>query len=982
MPSSNHLFSGPYTLDADWPFVAYLSFPHGSGQRPALCFVAHKDEAQWLANNPSRLVEIACAYIAGQFADWQTVRCFSATLQPGSEELAFEICEEAEGDPAQMARAVLRKETLNYRRTVNGREFLITEYAREEGNELKTFRVQPVGDSVGFPVHLRNSADLDLALSFASESALDAQHSAMYLWETLSFLQQNDVVAAFRAYYYALLFGAALDLDVLLEAGLLTAGRLLKAGQFDYADWVADTVARRAENEGRREEAAKALQMAGIAASALGRAEEACGYFQRALAQLGDATDLLVKIRVHMSFGLALVELMAHWETDPLYTNGDYDGFATEKMALAVEQLQTAHGLIGTPDDEGLKHMQCAIELDLIRSQDLLGDSEGALARLDELTHGPRFLRTDKLVATALLYRAAILKKLSEKNPGRHPAYLAFLDEASQMLAGLSRKPGDRLCCFQVLRADALMRQGKFRQALEELTLASLILSERQKGNVRPPGPGVEYGGLPVIDVGGKLQAAYLALARADAEGAYAWKAMQIADAAKGRHFCRDLTLAVSAKPETFSAYVAAQHHALRSNLLRGGGDPRILKADYEWFVGHELDSGQAALLREQGSFAQGVEPEEATELLALSGEKTAFLSFYALGQETYVYLLTEPGLPPDVATLAVDARALEEAVAGLNVGISGNKRYKKIEPDKPHLKDKYFNRLLDLQGAFSHLASYLAGFDRIIISPHGQWHGLPIHALLSPAFWKLGTNPGIGYAPSIHGFRLLQRRASETVALRPIGLATVPAKENTAALFRQAHQSLAAVFRQASQGLLEMFGTEATPSQALEQLNQVGVQHILAHGRYESHGKVMDSGVMLAGGQGLPSQSHIDIGGTDLGSHLLSGMGVMASGIRAGHVTLQACSLGRAQPAHGDELWGLTRALLAAGTGSVLAPMWDIDVVSSTALLARFYENWLVKGQTKWAALAEAQQHLACASGQSAWAHFYHWAPFQLAGC
>jgi len=217
---------------------------------------------------------------------------------------------------------------------------------------------------------------------------------------------------------------------------------------------------------------------------------------------------------------------------------------------------------------------------------------------------------------------------------------------------------------------------------------------------------------------------------------------------------------------------------------------------------------------------------------------------------------------------------------------------------------------------------------------------------------------------------------------LRPIGLATVPAKENTASLFARAHQDLGAIFRQTGHPLLEATDTEATPARVMEQLKNVGIQHILAHGRYEPDQRVMNSGLVLAGDYGLPSKTQIVAGGTDPASHLLSGTALMASGIRAWHVTLHACSLGRTHPAQGDELWGVTRALLAAGAGSVLAPMWEIDVVSSTALLTRFYENWLVKGLTKWAALAEAQRHMASDGGQPVWNHFYHWAPFQLVGC
>ena len=270
-----------------------------------------------------------------------------------------------------------------------------------------------------------------------------------------------------------------------------------------------------------------------------------------------------------------------------------------------------------------------------------------------------------------------------------------------------------------------------------------------------------------------------------------------------------------------------------------------------------------------------------------------------------------------------------------------------------------------------------LCEFDQIIISPHGIWHNLPIHVLLLPFLWGHGVNPTITYSPSIHSFYLLQQRAvkSERIALNPIGLSTVPGKEDDAIAFAQAHAS------QTERPLFSAYGVQATTEYVLQNLGQVGLQHLLAHGRYEQNDKVMNSGLLLAGESDLPSKILISQkqGPT---SNLLSGTMLMANESGAGHVTVQACSLGRTQFTLGDELWGVTRALLASGVNSVLAPMWDIDLESSTTLLCKFYENWLIQGQPKWRALAEAQRHLANSQEHSAWRHFYHWAAFQIVGC
>ena len=107
-----------------------------------------------------------------------------------------------------------------------------------------------------------------------------------------------------------------------------------------------------------------------------------------------------------------------------------------------------------------------------------------------------------------------------------------------------------------------------------------------------------------------------------------------------------------------------------------------------------------------------------------------------------------------------------------------------------------------------------------------------------------------------------------------------------------------------------------------------------------------------------------------------------MAAGTSARHITLQACSVGRTQAGAGGELWGLTRALLAAGADSIIAPLWDVDLRSSTELLRIFYEHWLFGDEPKDVALAAAQRELAETEIDPALNHFYHWGGFQLVGC
>ena len=65
-----------------------------------------------------------------------------------------------------------------------------------------------------------------------------------------------------------------------------------------------------------------------------------------------------------------------------------------------------------------------------------------------------------------------------------------------------------------------------------------------------------------------------------------------------------------------------------------------------------------------------------------------------------------------------------------------------------------------------------------------------------------------------------------------------------------------------------------------------------------------------------------------------------------------------------GDELVGLTRAFIYAGTPSVVASLWSVDDSSTAHLMASFYRN--LKTMSKVEALRQAQLELIRGEGRS----------------
>jgi CHAT domain-containing protein len=103
---------------------------------------------------------------------------------------------------------------------------------------------------------------------------------------------------------------------------------------------------------------------------------------------------------------------------------------------------------------------------------------------------------------------------------------------------------------------------------------------------------------------------------------------------------------------------------------------------------------------------------------------------------------------------------------------------------------------------------------------------------------------------------------------------------------------------------------------------------------------------------------------------------------LHANLVTLSACdtALGGgyfADVPAGDDLVGLTRAFLFAGSSSVLASLWEVNDLSAVRLMSDFYGR--VGRMNKAEALAEAQRNMRRRGGR--FGHPYYWGAFVLVG-
>ena len=107
---------------------------------------------------------------------------------------------------------------------------------------------------------------------------------------------------------------------------------------------------------------------------------------------------------------------------------------------------------------------------------------------------------------------------------------------------------------------------------------------------------------------------------------------------------------------------------------------------------------------------------------------------------------------------------------------------------------------------------------------------------------------------------------------------------------------------------------------------------------------------------------------------------------LNASLVTLSACqtaqlSSGEGSFTAGDDLVGLTRSFLDAGTPSVIASLWYVDDKATLSWMVQVYDGWKTQGLSKIQAARHAALVLLHNPEDPDWIVPYYWAAFIFLG-
>ncbi|MGI5526782.1 CHAT domain-containing protein [Streptomyces syringium] len=781
-----------------------------------------------------------------------------------------------------------------------------------------------------------------------------------FLRETFSAIDRGLLNVAFRSFAYHRYLGAPETPEQAMgsvHAGIALAYALQDVRHYDMAEWAASWAASLAEQHGAAELAVKAHWVAGVSCDYMGWLAEALGHYKAALRDSDALDDHDFAATLKMSVGITTVMAFADYEPE--------DRFLTPLDAEQRALLERAARLLDEADDlyerrGDRARSRTTIALYRERVADLLApDHDAALAAiagLAALWHSPAVADDQRLRQTAGSFITAGLRRLSHTEPELLPSFRAAANAYMEELAASTEITLAKVTPSAVLLGDLRRAQQAPEEALTYYEVARNSQVNDQSFLIRPPRPTEKHGGSFAIDVVGRRLR--MAAEHPEITGDRATEILLDAENAKSRWFTRDLVMALPNAEPAARADATLPVEALT--------DPRIALAERAWARWQE--TGDDSLDEPPGLLgASGL-----ADLWGMLPERTTALSFHSANERTFVTTLRSPDERPVVTALPVDQRRLDKASRRMSAYFSGTGLYGALDPRDPGRYDaRFLSELRGIGELLSPVADALADSALILVLPHQQWHSLPIHAFLLPRLWKEGQRPGLAYAPSLgtlRGFLLRRELERPEPDFVRAGVLTAPGPSDDHAEFERAHAGFVTTLARHFGGVLSAFGADATKAELQREIRLARLQHLIAHGSFRDGADVMDSALALTPGP-------------DGVSELMSGRDLVGRGIRASHVTVQACSLGRGVASAGDEMWGPTRALFAAGANSVLSPLWNIDLTSSTQLLHDFYDGWLGRGLPKWQALADAQFRMWADGESPAWQHMFHWAPFKLVG-
>lgn len=302
-----------------------------------------------------------------------------------------------------------------------------------------------------------------------------------------------------------------------------------------------------------------------------------------------------------------------------------------------------------------------------------------------------------------------------------------------------------------------------------------------------------------------------------------------------------------------------------------------------------------------------------------MQAKRIVLAEYFTMEESTLLFIVREDFIEPLVKEFKMPLTDIRQFVAD-NFGTteSGTMKVRGLDID-------------EWQSRFGQFVEPIIPFteegDVIWFVLHDVLHYLPLHTLQIEGRHLIERNP-VCYTPSASVMKFCQaKRKGRREKALVIG-------DSRSDLLYARGEALVVAGLFATTPYLESLATKALVKEQLEkERDQLDILHFSCHGYFRAD-QALKSGVVLA-----PEQDG-NIDGENEEKWNLTAEEIFNLSMHADLVTLSGCETGVNERKPGDELIGLTRALIYAGTPSVIVSLWSVDDLSTGLLMEYFYKQ------------------------------------------
>ncbi len=242
-------------------------------------------------------------------------------------------------------------------------------------------------------------------------------------------------------------------------------------------------------------------------------------------------------------------------------------------------------------------------------------------------------------------------------------------------------------------------------------------------------------------------------------------------------------------------------------------------------------------------------------------------------------------------------------------------------------------------------------------IIPHGPLHYLSFATLSDEKAYLVERVP-LFYLPSASVMRYTFARRNPLASKRVLAVGNPDFGDPSLALPFAGHEVRAIAWNHPD--IIVLSGSEATKERVADSMGKYGIIHLATHGEFDAANPLF-SAIRFA------PDNERDNGELSAGE-------VFELSLESDLVVLSACQTGLGKVGAGDDVVGLNRSFLYAGTHALASSLWRVSDVSTAILMKQFYREYPARNKAQ--SLRRAMLHV-----YRKYAHPGYWGAFVLVG-